>query len=249
LVKVLESLSFTDKKKLQIFQAAALCRTKFNLPLMMPADREAADHLKTIRALMERATIYRAISAPTALAGGLSALALCGLLWQAEPGTRPSPESFVGLWVGALILVSGFNVWLLYRSARQRGDAFASSGMRMALRSVAPPLAAGFVLSTLAAVTRSNGYADIAAFWILFYGLALLAMGSFAPRSLLMLGTGFFAMGLLAFLPEVRALEGRSYQASLLYMALSFGILHLLYAGYVFVSQKNRKPSVMEDLA
>jgi hypothetical protein len=140
-------------------------------------------------------------------------------------------------------------VWLLYRSARQRGDAFASSGMRMALRSVAPPLAAGFVLSTLAAVTRSNGYADIAAFWILFYGLALLAMGSFAPRSLLMLGTGFFAMGLLAFMPEVRALEGRSYQASLLYMALSFGILHLLYAGYVFVSQKNRQPSVMEDLA
>ena len=183
------------------------------------------------------------------MAGGLSTLALCGLLWQAEPGTRPSPESFVGLWVGALVLVSVFNLWLLYRSARQRGDAFASSGMRMALRSVAPPLAAGFVLSTLAAVTRSNGYADIAAFWILFYGLALLAMGSFAPRSLLVLGTGFFGMGLLAFLPEVRALEERSYQASLLCMALSFGILHLLYAGYVFVSQKNRTPSVMEDLA
>jgi len=216
---------------------------------MTSADREAADHLKTIRALMERATVYRAISAPTALAGGLVTLLLCALLWPGETRDRPTPESFVGIWIGALVLVSGFNLWLLYRSARKRGDAFASSGMRMALRSVAPPLAAGFVLSSLAAVKQSGGYADITAFWILFYGLALMAMSSFAPRSLLVLGAGFFSLGLLAFFPEVRALEGRPFQASLIYMAVSFGVLHLLYAAYVFASQKNRHPAAFEDPA
>ncbi len=46
----------------------------------MPADREAADHLKTIRALMERATVYRAISAPTAFAGGVLTLSICAWL-------------------------------------------------------------------------------------------------------------------------------------------------------------------------
>ena len=34
----------------------------------------AADHLKIIRSLMERATVYRAISAPAALFGGIIAL-------------------------------------------------------------------------------------------------------------------------------------------------------------------------------
>lgn len=216
---------------------------------MIPADREAADHLRTIRALMERATLYRAISAPTALVGGTVALLLCGWLGLQDAGQRPSPEGYVGLWMGAFLLVSGFNFWLLFRSARKRGDAFASSGMRMAMRAVAPPLVAGFVLSNLTAVTRLSAYADISAFWILFYGLALLAMGSFAPRSLLVLGMAFMSMGLLAFLPEVRALESRSYQAALLYMGLTFGVLHWLYAGYVFVSQKNRTAVFFEDLA
>ena len=215
----------------------------------MPADREAADHLKTIRALMERATVYRAISAPTAFAGGFITLLLCALLWSGDTSERPSPEGFVGIWIGVLIAVSAFNFWLLFRSAKTRGDAFVSSGMRMALRSVAPPLTAGFVLGILSAVTRSGGYADITAFWILFYGLALLAMGSFAPRSLLVLGGAFFMLGLLAFMPEVRALEARSFQASLIYMAVSFGALHLLYAGYVFVSQKNRTSPGLDDMA
>ena len=107
---------------------------------MMPADQEAANHLRTIRALMEKATVYRAISAPTALAGSIITIVLCGWLWSGDTSDRPSPEAFVGLWTGALIAVSGFNFWLLFRSAQKRGDAFASSGMRMALRSVAPAL-------------------------------------------------------------------------------------------------------------
>ncbi len=217
--------------------------------MMTTADREAADHLKTIRALMERATVYRAISAPTALVGGVVTLGVALALWQGDSGVRPSPEGFVGIWIAALLAVSGFNFWLLFRSAQKRGDAFASAGMRMALRSVAPPLAAGFFLSTLAAVTRSSSYPDIAAYWILFYGLALLGMGSFAPRSLLVLGAAFMGLGLLAFLPEVRVLGTRPFQTALIYMALSFGGLHLLYAAYVFASQKNRTAPAFEDLA
>ena len=200
---------------------------------------DAAAHLKTIRELMERATVYRAISAPAAAAAGFLTLIVTGLLLRQEAPHRLAPEGFVWLWVGVLVLVTAFNLWLLHRSARRRGDAFASAGMKMALRAVAPPLTAGFVLSVLAATTRFSSYADIVSFWILFYGLALLAMGSFAPRSLLALGLGFFACGLVAFLPAIRALEGRAWQASLVYMALTFGGLHLLYAVSVFLRQRN----------
>ena len=206
-----------------------------NLPRMPAPDIEAADHLKTIRALMERATVYRALSGPAALGAGFLTLLVSGGLLRLEGAARFSPLGFVGLWLGVLVCVTSFNLWLLHRSARRRGDLFASAGMKMALRSVAPPLAAGFFLSLLSAVMQSSNYTDIVSFWTLFYGLALLAMGSFAPRSLLALGWGFLTCGLLAFLPAVRALEGRSWQGAIIFMALTVGGLHLIYAACVLM--------------
>ncbi len=40
----------------------------------MQTATEAEEHLRVIRSLMEKATIYRAVSAPTALAAGMAAL-------------------------------------------------------------------------------------------------------------------------------------------------------------------------------
>ena len=53
-------------------------------------DFGAEEHLRAIRLLMERATIYRAISAPTALVGGLLSVGLAAamLVWQAGDGSR-----------------------------------------------------------------------------------------------------------------------------------------------------------------
>ena len=50
----------------------------------MDERQRAEEHLRVIRTLMERATIYRAISAPTALAGGLIALGLTSAIWARE---------------------------------------------------------------------------------------------------------------------------------------------------------------------
>lgn len=202
-----------------------------------PDIHAAAGHLKTIRALMERATVYRALSAPAALVAGILTLLVCGLLLRQEAPDRLSPVGFTWLWVGVLVLVTGFNVGLLQRSARRRGDSFASAGMKLALRAVTPPLTAGFILALLAA-TRSSHYTDVVSFWILFYGLGLLAMGSFAPRSLLALGMGFFVCGLVSFHPAVRAIDGRQWQSAVIYMAITFGGLHVIYALYVFAGQK-----------
>lgn len=194
----------------------------------------AAAHLKTIRALMERATVYRALSAPAALVAGVLTLLVCGVLLRLEPSSRLSPQGFIWLWIGVLGVVTAYNFRLLYRSAERRGDPFASSGMKLALRAVAPPLLAGFVLSS----TLSNHYTDVVSCWILFYGLGLLAMGSFAPRSLLLLGGGFFVCGLASFSPVIRALDGRQWQSAVSYMALTFGALHLIYAVCVFLHQR-----------
>jgi hypothetical protein len=212
---------------------------------MIAPDLEAVDHLKTIRALMERATVYRALSAPAALGAGVLTLLVSGLMLRMEGPARLSPLGFMGLWLGVLVCVTGFNLWLLHRSARRRGDLFASAGMKMALRSVAPPLGAGFFMSLLSALMQSSNYTDMVSFWTLFYGLALLAMGSFAPRSLLALGWGFLGCGMASFLPWVRALEGRSWHAALMFMALTFGGLHFIYAACVLL--RARGGAVAED--
>jgi hypothetical protein len=209
---------------------------------MTAPELDATAHLKTIRALMERAIVYRALSAPAALAAGVLTLLVSGFLLRIEATGRLTSGAFVWLWLIVLALATGFNFFLLYRSARRRGDAFATAGMKMALRAVAPPLLAGFILSVLGA----SNYHDIVSFWALFYGLSLLAMGSFAPRSLLALGTGFFLCGLLSFMPFIRALNGRDYQSAVIYMALTFGALHLIYAICVFRMQRHQ-PETGDD--
>jgi hypothetical protein len=198
---------------------------------------------------MERATIYRAISAPAALVAGLLSLGLCGWLWtKAKPGLNPHPITFFLLWLALLAIVSLLNFALLYRSARQRGEPFISSGMKHALRAILPPLIAGFVMSLITVTQEGNGrfkcHADISAYWILFYGLALLATGSFSPRSMQALGAGFFAFGILTFLPSVRTWHGShypeewQYPAAVLHMATSFGALHIIYAAAVWIETR-----------
>ena len=209
--------------------------------------QEAADQLRAIRALMERSTIYRAISAPAAAFAGMLSLVVCGWLWMhREPEDAPRPVVFMVIWLGVLAVASVLNFVLLYRSARQRGEVFISAGMKHALRALMPPLVAGFIMSLIEVGQSGNAgrdcYADVAAYWILFYGLALLATGSFAPRSMQALGAGFFAFGILTFLPLVREAEGRQYLVAVIHMAFSFGVLHLVYAAAVFI--QNRRESI-----
>jgi len=52
--------------------------------LRMQTATEAEEHLRVIRSLMEKATIYRAVSAPTALAGAIARLS--GALRMAQTG-------------------------------------------------------------------------------------------------------------------------------------------------------------------
>ena len=202
---------------------------------------EAEEHLRVIRSLMEKATIYRAISAPTALVGGLlSTLAGIVLVWPVRE-TAGEPAVFFCAWLAVLGITAAANALFLRRDARRRGDAFISPGMRMALTALAPShVAAGFATALAAweaaGVHATQLHLSLPAFWCVLHGFGLLATAHFAPRSIARLGwafliaglgaLGLFVVGFGSILPE-----GVSpARISNAVMALTFGLLHLLYA-------------------
>jgi hypothetical protein len=187
---------------------------------MNPA--QAEEQLRVIRNLMERATIYRAISAPTALVGGILSILASILALDGSP-------RFIAGWLLVLLLTLVANTWFIWQKARREGGKIFSSGLRLAIRSALPVLLVTVVLTiTIWRMGNGEGAALLMATqWALFYGLALLSTATFAPRSLIFLGWTFLATGLIA--PSTFHLELTHHRASWL-MGLSFGGYHLAYA-------------------
>lgn len=212
----------------------------------MSTTEAALENLRIIRSLMEKAHIYRAVSAPAALTGGLLGLAAGGWPLQhalAAQASKPvmCEPCFLKMWLSILAVTSVLNVLLLAREARRRGQPFISEGMRMALRAFAPPMLVGGVVG-IGLIVFMHQLVMAALLWVLGYGLALLATSSFSPRSLVRLGWAFVSAGLALFLAwaansDIRLLPSDEGPASLI-MALTFGLLHIIYALAVFFSRK-----------
>ncbi len=227
----------------------------------MTEREQAADHLKVIRELMERATVYRTISWPTALVGGCLAVILSALIFLREQaainnGTVGeegiSEGAWVICWMVALILTSAFNAWLVARKSKREGRLFFSPGLKTALRSLVPSMLAGGVIGT--GLTLSGTAAIGASIWVICYGLALLATRGLAPKSIPRLGWVFLAAGIGAFLyswsdganplPGVGApdhMESPMLEANLI-MGLCFGGFHLIYGVIVMRTGAEEAP-------
>jgi hypothetical protein len=199
---------------------------------------EAEEHLRVIRSLMERATIYRAISAPTALVGGLLSVAVGAVLHfrgsdSAQAGLQDAESViFLAAW-GAVLTITGMaNVWFLAREAQRRGGAFLSPGMRKALFALFPAMLAAGVITVAFATLPWIGVLPIV--WMIFYGLALLSAAQFSPQAIPRLGWGFLIAGLICVGLVVARWRVSDVPRLLDYpnllMALTFGGLHLLYA-------------------
>jgi MFS family permease len=206
----------------------------------MPTADSAAAHLRTIRSLMERATVYRAISGAAGLIGGSLALVVGGLLLGRRETWQASNLEFAAIWCAVLLVVTVCNFVMLQRGAARRKEPFISSGMKHAARATAPPLLAGFVLSMLVATTGPlvdhGGCALMVGLWTVCYGLALLATGSFSPRSMQVLGAAFFIMGLGLCQRALAGPPAEDYTLALRGMIGCFGMLHLFYGLWVVLS-------------
>lgn len=214
---------------------------------MIP-QQDAIEHLRVIRSLLEKAPVYRAISAPAALIGAL--LALSTAAWQTQAAWTDgslNSKQFMASWLTVLTITGLLNWLLLCREARQRDQPIASERVRAAMRALLPPFLVGGV--TGCGVILRGEHLEVAALiWTLCYGLALLATASFSPRSLVLLGWAFVAQGLILFMlwtVDLLSLPGANGAASpALLMGLTFGLSHLVYAIAVGARQAHSEEPV-----
>ena len=207
--------------------------------------QEAEEHLRVIRSLMEKATVYRAIAAPTALIAGLLAIgaAYVGIVRDSPLAYTAPVElteiqrlSFLLTWAVVLIVVAAANGWFLYADAKRREEKFISSGMKMALLALLPSHLTALVLSHIFAYRPEI----LATVWIILHGIGLLATSHFSPRSMINLGWAFLVAGILCVFHYTSPPHGFfamtvhknsvRYLSPYYVMAITFGLFHLIYA-------------------
>lgn len=204
----------------------------------------AEEHLRVIRSLMERATVYRAISAPTAIVGALLSFAASAVL-VINNGATKSGESvfsltnpnagrqFIIIWCVVLVATLLANTFFIWRKANREQSPLVTSGLRLAIYSASP------VLIVTAALTwmfwRNNETVEalpiVAVVWITCYGLALLTTSSFAPLSLQLTGWAFLLTGLACtfLLGGLRLFNSDPPRTATVAMAVTFGLYNLVY--------------------
>ena len=197
---------------------------------------KAANDLAEIRSIMERSTKFLSLSAASAVLAGVYALAGAGLAWRIiykSPTLlyRPLKEQLITpetlplfLIAGSVFLLAlGTTTWLSYRKARNAGQKLWNRAAIRLLVNFFVPLAAGAVF---VAILYFRGYPSLlAATTLLFYGMALLNAGNFTFSDIRKLGITEIALGLLA-----AAFPGQG----LLFWALGFGVMHIIYGGVMY---------------
>ena len=214
---------------------------------------EAEENLRVIRQLMERATVYRAVAAPSALVAGILSVLAAGVVYfnnEMKPvlGRTVGPREFGVLWLVVLAVATFANAYFLWREAERDGRPFFSAGMRLALQAIAPNL---LIPAAVTVWYFRNGYLgaqelQLVTVWAAFYGLSLLSTGLFAPRSLSLLGWAFLLTSLAT--PVLGdAIDNLTNDVPDTIMGVSFGLYHLIYA--IATWRRRRLPPVARSIA
>ena len=175
----------------------------------------------------------RLVSMKTATLGGtVSLLALLVHYLAQDSELFSSTESFLCLWGIVLMITFSGLAGFLYQESQRIRQPVLSVLVRRMFYGLFPAFLVGFVFTIL---LWSDPFKETI-FWLIFYGLGLLSTQQTAPRSLMVLGWAFTFIGVdLTTYLSIMQLPDPGDLAASMTMALTFGLFHLLYAGYLFV--------------
>ena len=209
----------------------------------------AADHLQTIRTLMERSAVYRRALAPIMSFNGAlgTAGAIAGHLFKID-----SPRGFIFFWgVIAMVALAG-SFLLVRRQALRDAEPFWSPPTRRVTQAFLPALTAGFIIGLIIALGLGSSpdaaVQDLARViamlwlplgWVVLYGCAMHAAGFFMPRGMKILGWVFVLGGPALFAAGIPDGFSRSDYGCAI-MGTFFGVFQLAYGIYLYFTEKGK---------
>jgi hypothetical protein len=203
----------------------------------MDGDDSVDRRARALRALIERAEIYRVVFARAALTTGiLSVLVAIAIHVNDETkfniGRAIRAREFATIWIVTLCVSLVALLFFLAREARRNGRPFFSAELKLALNHLKPfPI----IPAAFTGWFFTTGYLgaqelDLVVVWIAFYGLMLLSTSLFAAPGVVGLGWAFLLTSLSV--PIVTNIIEAYFSVDVpnVLMALTFGGYHLIYA-------------------
>jgi hypothetical protein len=197
----------------------------------------AAEHLQTIRTLMERTALYRRAIGPVSIVVGIIGIA-ASIIGQCF---RVGYENlfFAPYWLAVAVIALAASLLLVRRQALSQGEAFWSSPARRVAQAMFPGLFAGFTAGVIYffAVHGLDALpillAVLISAWTICYGLALHSASFFMPRRVRWFAWVFVILGLLIGL-EFTVLHWVPLKVFGFFgfhglMGLTFGLTHLIF--------------------
>lgn len=186
-------------------------------PLATASGSAALDQLQYIRRTIEGATSFTAVPGWSMVATGATALVAA-----AAAGRTSSDSLWVSIWLGEAVLAAILSIAGMVKKTGSLAQLAASVPARKCALSLAPPLAAGALLTAM--FVRHGMAAELPGMWLLLYGVAVITGGAFSVRVVPIMGICFSLLGAAAMI----APPGWGN----VIMALGFGGLHIAF-GFV----------------
>ena len=202
----------------------------------------AAEHLQTIRTLMERSAVYRRALAPIMLSSGA-----IGSVAAVVPRFKPiqTNQGFTAYWMSVGVLAVAVAFLLVRRQALREREPFWSPPTRRVTQALLPPFFAGITVGLFLFFFGDHVGAgahqrwQCTSAWIILYGCALHAAGFFTPRGIALFGKSLVLLGCLAIFAGYMV-PGDVTLAAHYVMGGVFGVLHLSYGLYLYFTERKR---------
>jgi len=179
-----------------------------------PQSRDALDQLHFIRHTMESATSFTAVPGWGTVALGLTAIAAALVARSLD-----SRVIWVLLWLGEAVLAGLISLVAMVKKTGSLAKLATSIPARKCALSLAPPLAAGGVLTLI--MMDHHLYGILPGMWLMLYGVAVITGGAFSVRVVPVMGICFAVFGTIALALPASWANG--------IMAAGFGGLHVLF--------------------